>query len=301
MKTIRRGLRRALLPLLSLLAACAAEPDVPANPALPPVRFLLTFDDGPSGHTEDNSTAEILDALRDNPVQPGIKALFFVQPRASFAGGTAVGHSLLLRTEREGHLLGLHSGSVEGHVNHCTMSDMDLRASLAAGDAAIADIAGAAPRLVRPPYWDYNAYTLAVYADTGLSMLLTDISANDGKTRGFIASPSRRSHIREGLDQVRGYLEQGAIPRVAGVVPVVVTFHDTNGYTARHMAEYLQILVEETRAAGLRPASPAFYADRDSLQTAALARAHDTDHRRAMVPSLWSWWWHSDMDSVKGR
>jgi peptidoglycan/xylan/chitin deacetylase (PgdA/CDA1 family) len=293
--------RRALLLCLlaALLAACAAPPALPVDPTLPPVRFLLTFDDGPSGQKLDNPTAEILDNLRNNPVQPDIKALFFVQPLAEIAGASAVGHPLLLRSVREGQLLGLHSGSVAGHINHCSMSDAELRATLAAGVAAITAVAGAGPRLVRPPYWDYNARTLAAYADNGLAMLLTDISANDGKTRGFIASPRRRSHIRAGLLQMRQFLQAGAIPSADGVAPIVVAFHDTNSYTARHMAEYLQILVEEAHTAGLRLAAQPFYSDRAALQAAALVRAADAGHRRAMVPALWSWWWRADIGSVQ--
>ncbi|HKU47661.1 MAG TPA: polysaccharide deacetylase family protein, partial [Burkholderiales bacterium] len=57
---------------LAALAACAGVETPPA-----PVRFLLTFDDGPAP-----STAQVLQTLAANPVQPGIKAVFFVQTRA---------------------------------------------------------------------------------------------------------------------------------------------------------------------------------------------------------------------------
>src|SRR5262249_48964582 len=67
--------------------ACVSAP--PAGPALsaPPIRFVLTFDDGPKGPV----TAAILDALADNAVQPGIKAVFFVQPRSEDGGDTPEG------------------------------------------------------------------------------------------------------------------------------------------------------------------------------------------------------------------
>jgi hypothetical protein len=34
---------------------------------------------------------------------------------------------------------------------------------------------------------------------------------------------------------------------VNGVVPVIVAFHDTNDFTASHMTDYLQILVDAAR------------------------------------------------------
>ena len=282
------------IALITLLAACADAPVTPPDPAQTPVRFLLTFDDGPSLAEKIYSTRDILDTLRDNPIQPGIKALFFVQPRVPGAGASAEGQGLLQRSFAEGHLLGLHSGSSEGHLNHCSMSDADLRASLVDGNNAIAAITGKAPLLIRPPYWDYNQRTLAAYADNGLTMLLTDISANDGKIKGFIASFSRRGHMRDGLRQVRADIAAGVLPSDNGVIPVVVTFHDTNSYTAQHMPEYLSILVEEAAAVGLRVSEQPFYADRSELEQAALLRANDISHRAKMVPGYWSWLWHSE-------
>ena len=97
---------------LLLVGACAWRPAVPpwtgAEPYPVPVRFLLTFDDGPSGALSDNPTASILAQLADNPIQPRIKALFFVQTRNAEGGASAVGRGLLQRLHAEGHLLGLH-------------------------------------------------------------------------------------------------------------------------------------------------------------------------------------------------
>ncbi len=70
------------------LAGCIAAPiEMTAQTetrldAQAPVRFLLTFDDGPSASSLWNPSATVLDSLKDNPVQPDIKAVFFVQTRA---------------------------------------------------------------------------------------------------------------------------------------------------------------------------------------------------------------------------
>ena len=76
---------KGLLAIASLcaLAGCA---DLPAlSPPALPIRFVLTFDDGPaiSSLTDDRpSTVRVLETLADNPVQPGIKAIFLGRSRA---------------------------------------------------------------------------------------------------------------------------------------------------------------------------------------------------------------------------
>ena len=60
---------------------------------------------------------------------------------------------------------------------------------------------------------------------------------------------------------------------VQGVVPVIVTFHDTNDFTASHMEDYLRILVEESQRVGLRLAAPAFYDDGVQAERMAVLRA----------------------------
>ena len=252
-----------------------------------PVRFALTFDDGPNGEDGDNPTGIILDALAENPTQTGIKAIFFVTTRGSGAGATPRGRALLEREHRQGHVLALHDGSAQGHPNHRMLSDAELEESLRDGVADIMPITGRRVALLRPPYWAYDARTLAAYARHGLTMLLTDVSANDGKAWGFRASPRRRSHMASELARVRARMMRGEIIDVEGVTPIVVTLHDSNDYTAAHIREYLQMLVDEARSAGIALAARPFYDDGGELERAALARARDITHRVDMVP----WWW----------
>ena len=251
------------------------------------VRFLITFDDGPYGQERNNPTASILDTLANNPVQPGIKAIFFLQTRSSDGGATPIGRALMRREHEEGHLLALHDGSTWGHRNHRGLSDSQLELSISQGVTDLKPVAGRPPKLLRPPYWAYDERTLAAYARHGLAALLTDISANDGKDWGFKASPRRRVHLAAEMANVRDRIDSGELAAVGGVIPVVVAFHDTNTYTASHMAEYLDMLVVLARETGLALAPRPFYDVRDDLETAALTRARDPIHRREMVP----WWW----------
>ena len=268
-------LRPVLLCLLVAIAGCQS-PSPGTQPAAPPVphpaRFALTFDDGPSLSAPYNTTTVILDTLAQNSQQSQIKAVFFVQTRSPTAGGSARGQELLHREVNEGHLLALHSGSARGHKNHRWLAPAELDQSLSDGIEDLRTLTGHVPTLVRPPYWSYDERTQQVYTAHGLTMLLTDISARDGKIWGWHISLRRRSHFRSKLEEVRKGIEQDRLPVVDGVVPVIVTFHDTNDFTASHMQEYLDILVEESRRVGLPLADRPFYDDAATLERVARLR-----------------------------
>ncbi len=254
-----------------------------------PVRFILTFDDGPDGRDQENPTASILNMLAENPTQKNIKAIFFLQTRSKEGGATTRGRALLEREQADGHVLALHDGSTLGHPNHCKLSEEVLEQSLNDGVADIRSLSHQPITLLRPPYWDYNERTLGAYARHNLAVLLTDISVNDGKVWGYHGSPRRHIHMVSEMTHVRERIWRGEIPKVEGVTPIVVTLHDTNDFTAEHMQEYLQMLVDEARKAGLTLAAKPFYEDGAALERAALVRAHDTTHRADMVPRTWSW------------
>jgi len=116
------------------------------------------------------------------------------------------------------------------------LSDAELERTLSQGAADIAAITGVSPTLVRPPFWNYDRRTFAAYQRHGMKVLLTDLSANDGKIWGFNASPRRRENLIRQLSVVRERIALGELPTVDGVIPVVVTFHDINRYTARASA-----------------------------------------------------------------
>ncbi len=276
---LRKKTTTAALALL-LLCGCVG-PSLDQARALPPnataARFLLTFDDGPSTWQPYNPTRAILDTLAHNPVQPGIKAVFFLQTRDPRAGASEAGRALMRREHAEGHVLAVHSGSPRGHIDHMLLPDPELDRTLADAQSDIAAITGRAPDLVRPPFWNYDARTLAAYRRRGLHMLLTDVSANDGVIYFWNISLRRRSHIRTALAQVREQIAAGQLPAVGGVIPLVVTFHDTNTFTAHHMEEYLRILTEEAANVGLVLAPKPFYDDAASIERAARVRAAGWD------------------------
>jgi peptidoglycan/xylan/chitin deacetylase (PgdA/CDA1 family) len=258
-----------------------------------PVRFLLTFDDGPSASSLWNPSATVLDSLKDNPLMPNIKAVFFVQTRAPRAGNSDIGRGIMRREHEEGHILAFHTAT-HWHTNHRLLDPQELEESLTNGTADIAAITGAPPKLLRPPFWNYDKRTFAAYQQHDLHVLLTDLSANDGKIWGFNASPRRRANMLRQLSEVRERIALGEFSTVDGVIPVVVTFHDLNRYTARHTREYLQILLDSAAATGVKLADKPFYDDHAALEKAALARTVESSSEAVNLPGMWNWIWDHD-------
>ena len=289
-----------LIVILSiLLSGCIGAP-IALTPqteqrlqAQAPIRFLLTFDDGPSASGYNNPSRSVVADLANNPVLPGIKAVFFLQTEASRSGGSPRGRKTMVREYAAGHVLAFHTAT-GFHTNHRWLSDAELESTLSQGAADIAAITGASPALVRPPFWNYDKRTFAAYQRHGMHVLLTDLSANDGKIWGFNGSPRRRANLYRQLSVVRERIALGDLPTVDGVIPVVVTFHDINRYTARHLQEYLQILMDSARINGMKTAAEPFYTDRATLERAALARTVKDVNERVHLPGVWNWIWDAD-------
>jgi len=273
---------RLLFPVLlaGLLAACSSAVPRPApapvvNPPSPlAVRFLLTFDDGPSGAESDNSTARVLDVLANNQYQKNIKAIFFIQTRHPAGGGTDIGMELIARMHAEGHHIGLHTASPLGHVSHTRMTMAELDRMLEDGIEDIRYFTGDVPRFLRPPRWAFNAMTVARYEAHGLTMLLDDVTLRDGKVHGVTSNPQARLRIRANLRRSARQIMAGDIPAMDGYIPLVVTMHDTNPTTANDLETYLGMLIEEARAAGLTVHDTPFVAPRAELMRAASMRGN---------------------------
>ncbi len=278
----------AVPPLQADDAVPAAVPAIASGPA--PIRFLLSFDDGPAAAASDNPTVRILEALAHNPYQNGIKAVFFTQTRAWHGGGTDVGRQLIRREHDDGHLVALHTATTF-HSNHRFMSSAALDASLQRGVDDLIGVTGLAPTLVRPPFWAFDTGTLASYHKHGMQMLLTDLNANDGKIYGVNWSWHKRSNMLTHLASTRQRWVAGSMPVVDGSTPVVVTFHDVNTYTARHIEEYMEILLDVAKELDIPLAAKPFYDDRAELERAALARTVNSADAHPQLPGLWNWLW----------
>lgn len=264
-------LRILVLPALSFLSLAACQTARVAPALNQSSRILLTFDDGPSASQEFNTTREILQQLESNQVQPDIKALFFVQTRNTNGGGSELGRFLLHYKHASGHVLGLHCGTVRGHIRHTTMSPEELGASLRAGQDDLRTITHRDPAFIRPTFWGYNDQTIGIYHTHNLKMLLTDINTRDGSQ--FNNLFGMRSRVARQFQRVRQAIERGELPRYRGNVPLVMSFHDLNPITATNFRSYLRMIVEEAEASGLPLADKPFYDDPEEIRDVAALRA----------------------------
>ena len=280
-----------LLCLVFLITnSCIAAAQINSESTLAPIRFLITFDDGPSGAVRNNPTEKVLAALAHNSIQSDIKVIFFNQTRAARGGGTKAGHPLLKREYDEGHLLAFHTSTVH-HANHRFLPPDEFELSLQNGVADLTEAAGVAPQLVRPPFWNFDARTLEAYHRHGLQMLLTDLSANDGVIWGVNWSWHKHSNLLKQLTATRQNWMDGTMPVVNGVTPIVVTFHDVNSYTARNVDVYLNILLQVARELYMPVSEKPFYDDREELKNAALARTISDANSKFHLPGFWDWLW----------
>ncbi|MBS1235804.1 MAG: polysaccharide deacetylase [Proteobacteria bacterium] len=263
--------RTFILLASGLLGGCQTVAVEPAPPLAQTCRFLLTFDDGPSADRYFNTTLEILAQLESNDVQPDIKALFFVQTRNQTGGGTKLGQAIMRYQHAIGHVLGLHSGTDRGHIRHTKMMTEDLAQSLRDGQDDLRAITGHDTAFIRPTFWGYNDQTRYLYAAHDLKMLLTDVNNRDGIMLHSIFG--LRERVRSELLRIRRAIERDELPQRHGSIPLVITLHDVNPVTALRMTEYLHILVEEARVAGLPLADKPFYDNANDIIEVASLRA----------------------------
>ncbi len=116
----------------------------------------LTFDDGP----DPRWTPQVLDLLAGHDAT----ATFFV------VGSRARRYpALVRRVAAAGHTIGNHTF---GHTDLVTVSAARAAAELSDTSAAIADILGARPTLLRPPYGHVDPVGLLAAAEAGMDVVL---------------------------------------------------------------------------------------------------------------------------------
>jgi len=123
----------------------------------------LTFDDGPSVHTDG-----LLDVLRAH----GAHATFFLLGQSA-----QVQRQTVARIAQEGHELGNHSWS---HLSFEQLTETQMRDELDPTNALIQEITGTAPLLFRPPY---GAWDDAMVASVGMPVILWSLDPLDWRDR----------------------------------------------------------------------------------------------------------------------
>ena len=113
-------------------------------------QVALTFDDGPN----EPWTSQILDTLADR----GVPGTFFQVGRCAQRYP-----EVTRRVVDDGHVLGNHSMT---HELSGYLRDVDQRAEVVLGRTVLAEIAGVAPRLYRPPWLCHWPWVLRGIAGT---------------------------------------------------------------------------------------------------------------------------------------
>ena len=140
----------------------------PIDPDKPMI--ALTFDDGPSAHT---------DRLLDIFARYGGKGTFFVL-------GNLVDNrkSTVKRIVKEGHEIGNHSWN---HRQLTNLSSEEIKDQIMMTRAKIYDVAGVDTLIVRPPYGACNDTVKAVGASVGVSFVNWSVDTLDWKSKNASA------------------------------------------------------------------------------------------------------------------
>lgn len=236
--------------------------------------IVMTFDDGPVGDIKiesgDNSTARVLLYLRGNDIQRDIKATFFIQTHASYAGGGDIGEELIRQENLNGHIVAIHTGGKGLHWDpkhyrepfpgiwdkHWFRAKADrpedlydadedgvineqdgknaLECDLVAAKKRIYNFTGTTPEFVRPPYYDYGR-TLEDkqrVLDTYTRQNLKMILTDAKGEEGGFTWPG--AGIRAAI-----FLKKTIKDAISnyGMNQIVVTLHDTNNEVANFLID----------------------------------------------------------------
>ena len=167
----------------------------------------LTFDDGPSSHTE-----RLMEILRER----GIHATFFV------VGKQVKYHpELIVRLQQEGHEIGNHTYSHKS-LRHLSV---DAQRSEILSVQELLRKLGVHSRYIRPPYGNFDANTVAIAKAEGADIMLWSIDSMDW---------SKRASIENMKTLISGQKLRG-----------VFLFHDTHEQTIEALPEILDRLIAD--------------------------------------------------------
>lgn len=223
--------------------------------AADPCKILLTFDDGP----QSANTSKVAKALDDR----GISGVFFVQTHALMCGKDedCAGNKVILEKVHPKHLVAIHTGSKEDHVEHWRR--VALAAENVTGDAKpdgenalesdmirakerLLSLLGTVPAYVRAPRGEKTnpkpkpgdvsttAKVNAAYASQKLKHIGWDKDSQDSKP-GATA------------ETVTANLGKASAPEFGGAGPVIILFHDRNGITATNIGKYIDAIKQSCK------------------------------------------------------
>lgn len=200
-------------------------PETEIDPDKPMV--ALTFDDGPSAHT---------DRLLDIFARYGGKGTFFVL-------GNLIDSrkNTLKRIVYEGHEIGNHSWN---HRQFTNLSSEEITDQIMMTRAKIYDVTGVDTLIVRPPYGACNDTVKAVGASVGISFVNWSVDTLDWKSKNAVAVRKEIiNNISDGAIILCHDLHKTTVDAMETVIPELIE----KGYqlvTVSELMEYSQRTLE---------------------------------------------------------
>ena len=220
------------------------------------IEIVLTFDDGPHAETNSNKnkTRRILDFLKTNNIQNGIKAAFFVETHSNYRAGSATGAALIRRQVADGHVVGIHSK--EGHVSHVYLQENNkLSGELQDSKQKLNELVpgGYVAKYVRAVGGAWTPEVEAIYTARNLLHIFWDVESGDSLNVKRIEEVEVEGGGVEqkekwGLakpDDVDAALVSGVTDAMnLGKRALIVLFHDINRHTGKivNLERYLRTI-----------------------------------------------------------
>ncbi|MCL1883915.1 MAG: polysaccharide deacetylase family protein [Defluviitaleaceae bacterium] len=187
---------------------------IPPAPTLPPEipqsksMVALTFDDGPSAHTE-----KILDILE----RYDSKATFFVV-------GNRLGlyQETILRAAKLGNEIANHS---QTHARFTSLSDNDVINEIQSASSAIKSITGISPHIYRPPFGATDERIVNISTELGYGIVKWNLDPLDWRDRDADIIYHR----------IMSQVEDGS----------VIVLHDIHLTTAQAMERVIPSIIEK--------------------------------------------------------
>jgi peptidoglycan/xylan/chitin deacetylase (PgdA/CDA1 family) len=222
----------AVLSVAGLLTAAAPAGSAAAAPAaaVPGPHYYapgsgktvaLTFDDGPGPSTQ--AIINILRAYR-------VPATFF-----NIGQNEAARQALVQEEAKDGFVIGNHTWS------HPVMTALPAGSQASQMDQASAEqrrLTGHYPVVLRPPYGNWNATTLALAASRGMTVWLWSVDTEDWKAAGS-SSPYWVNRIVSLAEREGGVLQHPVVlmhnapsgdPATVQALPTIIKYFSSHGY-----------------------------------------------------------------------
>lgn len=168
--------------------------------------LALTFDDGPSAHTE-----RLLNIFKEH----GGKATFFVV-------GNCIDRrkDILKRMSDEGHEIGNHCWN---HPNLSKQSEKEIATQISRTSSKIYEVTGKGASLVRPPYGAYNDKVKSVGKKLGVSFILWSVDTRDWESKNADAVyKSVMSSAKDGEMILLHDLHKTTVDAMERVIPELI-------------------------------------------------------------------------------